>query len=338
MPLLAPRLIQPESVPPLRWGIIGPGNIARAWTRALRHSTQRVTAVASRTPGRADDFAREFEVLVALTRYEDLVARDDIDAIYVATQPNDHARAALLALEAGKPVLVEKPFTKNVSEAAAVFARARELNLLAMEAMWTRYLPQMDVVRQLVAQGAIGEPSFVSASFCEDQRGVERMWRKDHGSPLWDMGIYPISFAQMLLGEPDDILAFGSVLDNGVDAESTSRLTHPSGARALLTVSGLTDSPLHAVVSGDEGVIEVAAPFIFPTAVGLAGKGLGAPVEWWRDESGIGRHDALVYQVLAFADYVSQGLVESPLQAHEDSLACLRTATEIARVLGADPY
>ncbi|NNN03322.1 MAG: Gfo/Idh/MocA family oxidoreductase, partial [Acidimicrobiaceae bacterium] len=248
------------------------------------------------------------------------------------------ARAALLALESGKHVLVEKPFTKNVAEAAGVFARARELGLLAMEAMWTRYLPQSDVARQLLDDGAIGEPQLVLTGFCEDNRSMERMWRKAHGSPLWDMGIYPIALTQMVLGEPTLVSASGRVLDTGVDAESTTLLQYASGARAVFTVSGVVDSPLHAVVAGESGVLEFAAPFIFPSALGRAGKGIGAPVEWWRDESGIERHDALVYQVLAFADYVSRGLLESPLQTHEDSLACLRTASEITRRIGADPY
>ena len=339
MELPAPRLLDPAAVPSMRWGILGPGAIAESWaSTVLTNSSQRIGAIASTTPGRAAAFAARFSVPVALSSYEELVARNDIDAVYVANQPNDHGAAALMALEAGKPVLVEKPFTKNVSEASAVFQRGRELGLLVMEAMWTRYLPQTDVVRQLIAAGAIGEPRFVLTSFCEDNRAVERMWRKPHGSPLWDMGIYPIALCQMFLGEPERVEAGGIVLESGMDAESTTRLSYANGARAAFTVSGIATAPLHAVISGDEGVIEIGAPFVFPTMVGLAGRGIGAPVQWWCDESGIQRHEGLVYQVTAFADYVNRGLVESPLQSHEDSLACLRVAAEITRCLGADPY
>ncbi len=337
--LPVPRLIDPFAVPSLRWGILGPGEIAESWaTTVLANSNQRIAAVASRTPGRAQVFADMFSVAVALSSYEELVARDDVDAVYIANQPNDHAAAALLALEAGKPVLVEKPFTKNVAEAAAVFDRGRELGLLVMEAMWTRYLPQTDVARQLVAAGAIGEPQLVLTSFCEDNRAVARMWRKAHGSPLWDMGIYPIALCQLFLGEPGEIEASGIVLESGVDAESTTSLRYDSGARAVFTVSGIASAPLHATISGDEGVIHLGEPFIFPTGAGLAGRGIGAPIRWWNDESGIRRHAGLVYQVTAFAHYLEQGLLESPLQSHGDSLACLRVAAEITRRLGADPY
>ncbi len=339
MALPSPRVPDSTSVPALRWGILGPGAIAASWaSTVLKNSTQRIVAVASQTPGRAEEFARRFDVAAWHTRYEDLVAREDVDAVYVANQPNDHAQAALLALEAGKHVLVEKPFTKDVAEAERVFARAHEVGRLVMEAMWTRYLPQTDVARQLVESGAIGEPYLALSSFCEDNRSQERMWRKGHGSPLWDMGIYPIAFSQMFLGEPVEVASTGRVLDSGIDTDSTTTLTYATGARAVFAVSGIASSPLEAAVSGPEGVIRFEAPFIFPTAVGFAGPGLGAPTEWWRDESGIIRHEGLVYQVIAFADYVSRGLLESPWQSHEDSLACLRLATEITRQLGADPY
>lgn len=337
--LPAPRLVDPSSVPSLRWGIIGPGSIAEAFaSTVLANTHQRIVAIASRTPGRAKTFASKYSIPAHLSSYQQLVARDDIDVIYVANQPIDHLSAAMLALDAGKPILVEKPFTQNVEEAESIFARARDLGLLAMEAMWTRYLPQMDVARQLLASGAIGEPKLVISDFCQDSRSVARMWRKGHGSPLWDMGIYPIALSQMVLGEPTTVEARGIVLDDGMDAETTAYLTYASGARATITVSGLVDAPLHAVISGEDGVIEFGEPYIFPTAVGFAGKGIDAPMHWWKDESAIRRHEGLAYQATAFADYLARGLLESPLQSHDDSLACLRVAAEITRCLGADPY
>ncbi len=339
MTLPSPRLVDPSSVPSLRWGIIGPGSIAEAFaTTVLANTNQRIVAVASHTPGRAQAFASKYSIPTHLSKYEELVARDDVDAVYIANQPNDHFSAAMLALTAGTPILVEKPFTKNVEEAQTIFAHARRLGLLAMEAMWTRYLPQVDVARQLLESGAIGEPRMILSDFCQDSRASERMWRKGHGSPLWDMGIYPIALCQMVLGEPSRIEARGIVLDDGMDAEANVYMSYAGGARATFTVSGLVDAPLHAVISGEEGLIEFGEPYIFPTAVGLAGKGIGAPTSWWTDDSSIRRHAGLAYQVTAFADYRGRGLLESPLQSHDDSIACLRVATEITRLLGADPY
>ena len=337
--LPAPRVVDPTSVPSLRWGIIGPGWIADAFTTTvLANTNQRIVAAASRTPARAEAFASKFSIAAHMSSYEELVARDDVDAVYIANQPVDHHDAAMLAIDAGKPLLMEKPFTQNVAQAEAIFTRARSERLLAMEAMWTRYLPQMDVARQLLADGAIGAPQLVMADFCQDSRNSARMWRKGHGSPLWDMGIYPIALCQMILGEPSAIDARGIVRGDGMDAESSAYLSYASGARAIFTVSGLVDAPLHAVISGQDGVIKFAEPYIFPTAVGLAGKGIDASMDWWTDESDVRGHAGLAYQVTAFADYVAKGLLESPLQNHEDSLACLRVATEVTRCIGADPY
>jgi len=339
MNLPAPRLIDPNSVPSLRWGILGTGSIAESFaTTVLANTNQRIVAAASLTPGKAQAFAATHAIPVALSSYEDLVARDDVDAVYIANQPNDHFSTAMLALKAGKPLLMEKPFTKDVEQAETVFSLARHSGLLAMEAMWTRYLPQVDVARQLLESGAIGEPRLVLSTFCEDARWEARMWRKGHGSPLWDMGIYPIAMCQMVLGEPLSVEARGIVLDDGMDAETTAYLTYASGARASFTVSGIVDSPHRATISGEDGVIDFGQPSIFPTGVGIAGKGVDVPMQWWRDESSIRGIAGLAYQVTAFAQYLDRGLLESPLQSHDDSLACLRVAREITNLIGADPY
>ncbi len=339
MTLPPPRLVDPSTVPSLRWGIIGPGSIASSFASTLlANSNQRIVAVASRSADRARAFAATHGIATHLSSYEELVGRDDVDAVYVANQPTDHFASAMLALDAGKPVLVEKPFTKSSEQAAAIFARGREVGLLVMEAMWTRYLPQTDVARQLLEAGAIGEPRLILSDFCQDLRAVPRIWRKGHGSPLWDMGIYPIALCQWVLGEPTAVEARGLVLDDGMDAESTVQLDYANGARATFTVSGLVDAPHHATIAGEDGVIEFGQPFVFPTGVGLAGKGFDAPMEWWRDQSSIRRHAGLVYQAIAFADYHGRGMLESPRQSHDDSLACLRVAEEITRRLGAAPY
>lgn len=339
MNLPEPRLIDPSGVPSLRWGILGPGWIANQFASTVRANTnQRIVAVASQTPGRAETFATTHSIPFAHENYDELVARDDVDAVYIANQPSDHHRCAMLAIDAGKHVLIEKPLTKVLAQASAIFAHAKERDVLAMEAMWSRYLPQFDVARQLLADGAIGEPRLVLADFCQDNRTMARMWRKGDGSPLWDMGIYPIALCQMVFGEPLTVDARGVVLADGMDAETTAYLTYAGGARATFTVSGIVDAPHHALIAGEEGVIEFGQPFVLPSSVGLAGKGFNAPMQRWVDESGIRGHAGLAYQVTAFADYVSRGLLESPLQPHEDSLACLRAASAISERLGADSY
>ena len=335
MALPEPRLTDPARVPSLRWGILGPGWIADQFASTVRANTgQHLVAVASRTPGRAAAFASAHAIPLALSSYEELVARDDIDAVYVANQPTGHRDAAMLAINARKHVLIEKPLTQVIAEAEAIFALARERGVLAMEAMWSRYLPQFDVARQLLEAGAIGEPRLVLADFCQDNRALARMWRPGDGSPLWDMGIYPIALCQMVFGEPIEVESRGVMLDSGMDAESTTCLGYASGARATFTVSGVVDAPQHALIAGEHGVIELGQPFFLPTSVGLAGKGFNAPMDYWYDESSVRGHAGLAYQVTAFADYVGRGLLESPLQSHADSLACLRVAGAITQRLG----
>ena len=337
MALPSPRILDPRSVPSLRWGILGAGWIADVFaSTVLANSHQRISAVASLTPGKAESFALRHGVTDFESTYSELVNRDDIDAVYVANQPNDHQVTALMAIEAGKHVLIEKPLTHSVIEAHEIFSSARQAGLLSMEAMWTRYLPQTDVARQLVEAGAIGTPKLIISDLCQDNTAMERMWRKGHGSPMWDMGIYPIALCQMFLGSPISINAQGLLREDGMDLESTTYLTYPDGARATFTVSGIVDVPHHALIAGDEGVLEFGQPFVLPTSVGMAGKGFDAPMQVWKDESSIRGHAGLVYQVLAFADYVSRDLVESPLQRHDDTLACLGTAAEILRRIGAD--
>lgn len=222
-----PNIIDPSSVPSLRWGILGAGGIARTWAgTVLTNTSQRITAVASRTPGKAEEFARDLGIERSYSSYDELVEQPDIDAIYIASYPSDHKEHALLAIAAGKHVLIEKPTTMNSGDAAYIFALASAAGVLAMEAMWTRYLPQNDIARQLLADGALGDLDLLVATFCQDNRHLERMWTKGGGSPVFDMGIYPIAFAQMFLGNPTNITAFGVVREDLIEEEAHVLMTY----------------------------------------------------------------------------------------------------------------
>ena len=151
MKLPEPIIINPDSVPALNWGIIGPGGIAETFVGATqKHTAQRFAAVASRTPGRADEFASTFNIPKVHASYQDLVEDDELDAIYISSHQGDHFEHAMLALDAGKSILVEKPITYFPDQARQIFEKAAANGLLAMEAMWTRYLPQSTILRQLL--------------------------------------------------------------------------------------------------------------------------------------------------------------------------------------------
>ena len=275
--LAAPTTPDPMDAPRLRWGVLGPGGIANTFVRAVRAGTRsEVDAVGSRSGERASSFARRHSIARSHGSYEALVEDDGIDAVYVATPHSGHHKHALMALRAGKPVLVEKAFTRNLAETDEVLDVARESGLFAGEAMWSRYLPQYDVIRQTVAAGTLGDLVLLQAD--HGQRlwpgGPKRLSDPDlAGGALLDLGVYPIAFADHVLGALEDVAARGVLTDEGVDA--TVGVTGRTGstlARMTTTMAGA--SSCHASVVGSAARIELGEPRPFygaSTTVRLVG-------------------------------------------------------------------
>ena len=217
---------------PLRWGIIGTGRIARIFATELAVSPDAaLAAVGSRTARAAAAFAADFAGVRAHGSWTDLVGDDRVDAVYVATPHPWHAEAALLAVRAGRHVLVEKPFTMDAHQARDVVAAARAAGVFCLEAMWTRFLPHSLRIRHLVADGAIGEPVSLTADVGQwfpPDPGHRLFAPALGGGALLDMGVYPVSWASMLLGRPSEVLAVSDPAFTGVDATAT-----------LLVVSGI---------------------------------------------------------------------------------------------------
>ena len=330
-----PEILDANSVPVLRWGILGAGDIAEVFAETIQKNTsQKIVAVASKTPGKGEKFANRFGIPKTYTSYEDLVEDREIDAVYVATLPNTHRSDALLAIRASKHVLIEKPSALRVKDAEFIYSEARKAKVFAMEAMWSRYLPQASILRQLVSNGALGEIQVIQADFGQDNRTIERLWIPGESSIMQDMGIYPISFVQMLLGDPVKITATGS-LHNGVSESFASAvLEFESGARAVINVAGKAHLPTTASISGTLGVVVVDGPFFIPSALELRPALFNAHGPNWQDTSDIQGHAGLCYQVNHFANYVSQGLLESPLQSHKDTVSVIGIGEEIRRQLG----
>ena len=193
-------------VEPLRWGILGTGNIARTFASELQHIDEGVvSAVGSRSQSSADAFGDAHGVALRFDSYEALVECTDVDVVYVATPHPMHFANATLALDHDKPVLVEKAFTMTALEARQLVAASRAKSLFLMEAMWTRFLPHMVAVRQLIGDGALGEIVTVEADhgqwFSPDP--TSRLFDPAlGGGALLDLGVYPVSFASMMSGHP----------------------------------------------------------------------------------------------------------------------------------------
>ena len=330
-----PHIFKSSESKPLRWGIFGAGWIADAMMKtAQKNSDQKFVAVASRTPGKAEAFAKTFNMESAHNSYEELAARDDIDAIYIATLPSDRLEVALIAINAGKHVLIEKPITMDLAEAEQIYAAAKKMKVLAVEAMWTRFLPQMDIARQLVSDGTLGEIDLVISNFCQANLAVPRLFTLGGGNPIIDMGIYPIAFSQQFLGDPREIHSFGKLHPNQIDEETHAFMRFESGARSNFVLSARTSLPIWGAVSGKNGAISFGTPWFTPTSITLHGNGLNDPLATWEDDLGMPAHLGLIHQVHAFAQYLEQGLLEAPLYTHKESLANIDTALKIAHQIG----
>jgi predicted dehydrogenase len=339
MRLPEPEHIRIDSVPALNWGIIGPGKIATSFVdTTLKNTAQKFRAVASRSKERAEQFAHKFSIDSVYENYSQLVESSEINAVYIASWQVDHFEHAMLALNAGKHVLVEKPITYSPAEAQQIFELAKSKGLLAMEAMWTRYLPQSSIIRKLVADGELGAPRLLSANFCVDNSHSARLWTKGGGGIIYDMGIYPIAIAQQFMGNPIKITATGKVDENNLDMESFVTLEYASGARSQIVSSGVSTIPTTASCGFENGVVVVDEPFFVPSGIRLRDKNLYFKEQSWRDESSIQGHEGLCYQATHFAKYVSEGRVESPIHNAHDTVANIEVAAEISKQIGAKPY
>jgi predicted dehydrogenase len=331
----APEIIDPRSVPSLRWGILGAGDIAEVFAdTVLANTTQKIVAVASKTPGKGEALSARCGIPRTYAAYEELVDDAEVDAVYVATLPHTHKPDALLAIGAGKHVLIEKPSALLAKDAEEIYSTAQKAGVFAMEAMWSRYLPQASILRQLVTSGAIGDIEVLQADFGQDNRTIERLWIPGRSSIMHDMGIYPLSFAQMLLGDPSSIAATGTLHEGTSESFASAVLEYPSGARSVITVSGKAHLPTIASISGTLGVALVEGPFFAPSGVELRPALFNAHGPRWTHTGPIQGHAGLCYQVDHFALYVSQGLSESPLHTHHDTVSVIRVGEEIRRLVG----
>ena len=271
----------------------------------------------------ANRFADRFDIPNRHAGYEALVEDPEVDVVYVATPHPMHHAAALLALRAGKPVLVEKPFTVNAAEAQELVATARAEGLFLMEAMWTRFLPHTAEIRRLLADGALGDIVTVIADhgqwFPED-RDFRLFAPELGGGALLDLGIYAVSFASMVLGAPNRIVTLIDPAFTGVDGQTSMLFGYANGAQAILTCTLFARSPTRAAIIGTDARIEIDGNFYAPTSFTLIPR-TGEPT----------RHDAphegrgLRHQADEVARCMREGLLESPSMPLDETISIAQT-------------
>jgi predicted dehydrogenase len=317
----------------VQWGIIGTGNIASTFARDLQLVPDAVTvAVGSRSRESARGFAERFDLASHYGSYAELVADPGVDVVYVATPHSGHHAAARLALEAGKAVLVEKAFTLNVAQAEDLVTLAAQRDLFLMEAMWTRFLPHVVRIRELLRSGVLGDIRTVTAehgqSFAFDP--AHRMFDPTlGGGALLDLGVYPVSFASMVLGAPDRVLAMADLTSTGVDAQTSMLLHHPDGAHAVLTTTLEARTENRAGITGTKGRLEVHDTFYAPTSFSLT-RGPGVTEEYREPRIGHG----LRHQAIEVGRCLREGRSQSPVMPLAETVSILATMDEVRRQTG----
>jgi predicted dehydrogenase len=318
---------------PIRWGIVGPGRIAEKVTGDFGFVDGAApVAVASRSAARAEEFARRHGLARAYGSYAEILADPEVDVLYVATPHAQHHALALAALRAGKALLVEKSFTATTAGAAEVVDLARETGIFVMEAMWTRFQPAVVALRELVADGAIGEVRSVQADLgvARDYEPTDRLFDLAlGGGALLDLGVYVVSFAQMLLGTPERVVAAGSLFPSGADAEASLLLDHGDGRTATLTTSLRQALPGQARVFGTAGWIDVLPRFHHPQTIVLHRAG-AEPETITRQPLGGG----YAHELVEVTACLRTGRPESAVMPLADTLAVQSVLGEAADQLG----
>ncbi len=321
------------AAPAIRWGVLGAGNIAGSFSDGVRERTASdVVAVGSRSLDKAADFAAAHAPGARVHgSYEALVTDPDVDVVYVATPHSHHLEHTLLAIRAGKHVLVEKPITRSVAESETLLAAAREAGVFCMEAMWTRFLPHVAALRAAIARGEIGQVRTVVAEFdlAVPYDPAHRLFAPElAGGALLDLGIYPIAFAHDLLGAPETITVRGTRAETGVDDHVALVLDWSDGQQAVLHTSSRAAGPNAATIIGTQGHIEIPRSFFTPTTMTITRA--DGTTSTFESPTGEGK----AYEAAEVARLVTAGATASDRHTWADTVEVMAILDEARRQLG----
>ncbi|MGM9739637.1 MAG: Gfo/Idh/MocA family protein [Candidatus Cryptobacteroides sp.] len=317
----------------MKLGIIGAGHIAIKMASTLAGKPQgcECYAVASRSLDKAGAFAAEHGIQKAYGSYRELVEDPEVDLVYIATPHSFHYEHTRMALESGKPCLVEKAFTMNAREAEGLVNISESRGVFLTEAIWTRYLPMSHKVAELLSSGVIGEPKLLRASLCYPVSYKERIQRPElGGGALLDLGVYVLNFARMYFGTDIVKTATSCVTGpTGVDLQESISLTYGDGRMANLQASALCINDRQGIISGTEGSIivdNVNCPSRIDVYRGYdLVQTIGLPSDFIT---------GFEYQVFECQRCLSEGLVESPMMPHGETVAVMRQMDGLRKTWG----
>ena len=314
-----------------RWGIIGAGGIAGKFTEALQQNPEAVlSGIASRSEDKRNYFKNHYGFLRTFATYEELCSCPDIDIIYVATPHNFHCEHSLLAINMGKHVLCEKPFSLNEREARTMIQAAKKQSVFLMEAMWIRFFPSLQKLREFIDGGIIGNITSIEANFGfkGDPSYSPRLYEPNlGGGALMDVGIYPITLANLLLGTPSTLSAKATKSVKGIDLNSSYHLSYKNGATADLYSSIENETSCSAAIHGDKGSISLPKP-------------------WWHFREIIIQTDKAVtidcsytehdfaFQLKEVHTCLKKELLESPSMPHQTTLDMMQLMDALRHKIG----
>ena len=317
----------------IRWGILATGGIAHAFTADLRTAGLDVVAVGSRSAGSARAFAEQYGIAHAHGSYEALVADPEVDIVYVASPHSHHLAHATLALEAGKHVLIEKAVTLDADEAIALRDLAASRGLLVMEAMWTRYLPHMVRIREIVAAGTLGEVRTVIADHTQrisDDPAHRLNALELGGGALLDLGIYPVSFAVDILGPIESARAVGRLAETGADSDVAIAAVHAGGGLSSIAMSSRAAGPNTAHVIGTDARIDIDRVWYTPTSFRVTATD-GTVIE---DYTSAFAGRGMQFEALYAEHLLREGRTDSDLLPFDESITIMATLDDIRAQLG----
>jgi predicted dehydrogenase len=317
----------------IKWGIIGPGNIAHTFVHDLafiKEYTNVITGVVSIDPKESEAFCEEFSVPYNCATLHDLLKMGELDCIYIATPHPFHFAQALECLQYNLPVLCEKPLAMNESQVQTLINMAREHGTFLMEGMWLRFLPSMRQVLELIEKNVIGKIKRIEASmtYKAPKDNSSRYFNPAlGGGSLLDLGIYPVYLSYLLLGVPKHIKASADIGETGIDETCSVLLSYEDGAVTALQSSLIKRDPLIAVIHGEKGRIEIGEHWNEMPEYIYVFFHDGSSQHYYPKWDGYG----LQFEILEAIQCMKDARVESPLLTHQDSLSLIKILDEIRK-------
>tara|TARA_Y100000768_G_scaffold3649_1_gene2635 strand:+ start:460 stop:1443 length:984 start_codon:yes stop_codon:yes gene_type:complete len=316
-----------------KWGIIGTGGIANAFVKDLDYlDGHRASSVLSRSIVTANSFTSDIKGCNGYDDINSFLDSDYIDAVYIATPNTFHAPQTIMALESGIPVLCEKPFAMNLEEVKSMVESSERNNATLLEGMWTRYLPHIEKVKQILEEDTIGKIESIFAFHGQNLRHSDnpRLWTKElGGGALLDLGIYVVSFAHLILGKPKEIIATSLFTNEGIDSKTSMIFKYDSNVIANLSCSMFDTQPNRAIISGERGLIEIEPTFYAPTKISIVMNN-GETTSITNDYKGHGLRE----QAKELEWCVKNNLIESPKMKHSESIAVMKSIDTIRSLIG----